>query len=77
MHIVKATTEDGLRFTGFLSVPEKPTKKIIIHIHGMAGSPYEYDWYIDFHKLYPDHGYAFLAGQLRGTGEVTMFTNTS
>lgn len=60
MRIVKTTTEDGLKFTGFLSTPKEPTKRIVVHIHGMAGSPYENDWYVDFHEQYPENGCAFL-----------------
>jgi hypothetical protein len=53
MRIIKSKTADELKLTGFLSEPETPTRKIVIHIHGMAGSPYDNEWYSDFHELYP------------------------
>jgi alpha-beta hydrolase superfamily lysophospholipase len=73
MKIVKAKTKDGIHFTGFLSEPVKEKKGIIVHIHGMAGSPYDNSWYPYFHELFPKSGYAFLVGQHRGTGSITQF----
>lgn len=37
MKIIKIKTSDGFNFKGLLS-EAKGSKKIIIHIHGMAGS---------------------------------------
>lgn len=74
MRIVKITTLDKLHLTGFLSEANSKTKKsIIIHIHGMAGDPYTNTWYQHFHKLFPENGIAFLVGNHRGTGSITMF----
>ncbi|MDX1535952.1 MAG: alpha/beta hydrolase [Candidatus Spechtbacterales bacterium] len=73
MHFVSTKTSSGIQFSGLLSEPKKKTDKIIIHIHGMAGSHYENGWYQAFHDKYPKNEYAFLAGQHRGTGTITMF----
>lgn len=75
MRIVKTSTSDGLKLTGFLSEPENQKKdSIIVHIHGMAGDPYTNAWYPYFHKLFPENGIAFLVGNHRGTGSITMFS---
>lgn len=73
MQIVQATTSDGLHLNGLLSVPTKTSKKIIIHIHGMGGSPLLNSYYLAMHEQYPEAGFAFLATENRGTGVITFF----
>lgn len=73
MKIVSTKTSDGIIFHGLLSEPEKSKKKIIIHIHGMAGSMMLNSYYTAMHNSYPAEGYAFLAGEHRGTGTITQF----
>ncbi|MFC1700127.1 DUF1749 domain-containing protein [Patescibacteria group bacterium] len=73
MEIVKAVTEDKIHLTGFLSEPKGSKDKIIVHIHGMSGDPYTNSWYPYFHNLFPENNIAFLVGNHRGTGSITMF----
>ena len=73
MEIVRTKSKDGIHFEGLLSEPEGVKENIIVHIHGMAGDPYTNTWYPYFHKLFPRDDIAFLAGNHRGTGSVTMF----
>jgi len=72
MRIVKTQTSDGYHFSGLLS-EAKDSKKIIIHIHGMAGSIVLEEYYEYMHDYYPKNGYSFLAGEHRGTGTMTGF----
>lgn len=72
MQIVKSITSDGFQFNGLLS-ESRNSKKIIIHIHGMAGSILLEEYYPYMHEYYPENGYSFLAGEHRGTGMVTDF----
>lgn len=76
MQIVSTKSSDGFHFKGLLS-EAKDSKKIIIHIHGMAGSILFNEYYPFMHTHYPDSGYSFLAGQHRGSGTVTAFTRNS
>ncbi len=73
MRFIKTKTSDGVHFVGLISQPSPKTDKAIMHIHGMGGSPIENSWYQDFHDKFPENGYAFLAGQNRGTGSITIF----
>jgi pimeloyl-ACP methyl ester carboxylesterase len=73
MKIVKTRTSDGYHFTGLLSEPTSDPKGIIIHIHGMAGNIYLNSFYQAMHDQYPENGYAFLAGELRGSSTVQEF----
>lgn len=71
MKIVKTTTSDGIIFSGLLSVPKNGSKKIIIHIHGMAGNPIINSFYQPMHDYYTKNGFAFLAGENRGMGTLS------
>jgi len=74
MRIVKTKTESKIHLTGLLSEPKSKSKdSIIVHVHGMAGDPYTNAWYPHFHELFPENDVAFLAGNQRGTGSITMF----
>lgn len=72
MNIVSTSSSDELQLTGFLS-ETSASKDIIVHIHGMGGDPYTNGWYPTFHKEYPNNNIAFLVGNHRGTGSITMF----
>ena len=37
----RITTSDGIELVGLLYEPEVATKKILVHVHGMAGNFYE------------------------------------
>lgn len=74
MKIVKTKTTDGYHFSGLLS-EAKDSKKIIIHIHGMAGSVLLNEYYSAMHEQYPNNGISFLAGEHRGTGTITAFVH--
>ncbi len=74
MKIVETKTADGVIFNGLISEPNRKTGKIIIHIHGMAGSVLFNKYYSAMHDQYPQNGYAFLVGENRGTGTITEFT---
>jgi pimeloyl-ACP methyl ester carboxylesterase len=76
MKIVTTKTSDGFNFKGLLS-EAKDSKKIIIHIHGMAGSTLLNEYYINMHEYYPENGISFLAGENRGTGTITEFVRDS
>ena len=73
MKIIETKTSDGITFNGLLSEPTDNTKKIIINIHGMAGSILSNKFYPVMHEQYPQSGFAFLVGENRGTGTMTEF----
>lgn len=73
MQIVQTRTASGLRYHGLLSEPADSTKKIIIHIHGMAGTLFQENYYPTMHSYYPTHGISFLTVEHRGTGTITEF----
>ena len=77
MKLVKTKTSDGYHFTGLLSEPLEKSKKIIVHIHGMAGSPMLNNFYQEMHDYYTYHGISFIAGEHRGTGTITAFVHDS
>jgi pimeloyl-ACP methyl ester carboxylesterase len=73
MKIVNTKTSDGFHFSGLLSEPSGERKGIILHIHGMAGSIYMNSFYTEMHETFPQNGYAFLTGELRGTSTIQEF----
>lgn len=56
------------QYDGIISEPIGATKKIIIHVHGMAGSYTDHNFYPDMHKYYQEHEVAFLVVEHSGTG---------
>ncbi len=72
MRIVKTTSSDGFQFSGLFS-EAKNSSKVIIHIHGMAGTPLINNYYQEMHSGYSKNGYSFLVGEHRGTGTATEF----
>ncbi len=77
MRIVKTKTSDGLHLNGLLSSPNQKTERIVIHFHGMAGSPLLNEYYQDMHSGYTDAGISFLVVEHRGTGTITEFVSDS
>lgn len=75
MKIIETKTSDGITFNGLFSEPTSKSKKIIIHIHGMAGSVLLEKYYPIMHEQYPQSGFAFLVGENRGTGTMTEFVS--
>lgn len=73
MKLISTKTKDGLRYNGLLSEPLGEKKGIIVHIHGMAGDFYSNYFYSQMHKKYSESGWAFLAGENRGTGNIRQF----
>lgn len=66
-------TSDKLELHGLLYELEKKTKKVVLHVHGMAGSFYE-NKFLDFIvKKLTQKGWAFCAFNNRGTGFVFDF----
>jgi len=76
MKIVNTSTSDGITFKGLLSEPAKKSKRIVIHIHGIASSFYFNDFYQEMHNKYSENGIAFLVGQNRGSNAVQQFLST-
>lgn len=74
MKIVQTKTEDGFFFNGLYSEAHN-SKKIIIHIHGMAGNPLINSFYPEMHERYPDNGISFLVGEHRGSNVITDFVH--
>lgn len=63
---LRQTTDDKLVLHGLLYEPDEPTKKLILHIHGMSGNFYE-NRFLDFMaKTFTDNDWAFLAPNNRG-----------
>jgi alpha-beta hydrolase superfamily lysophospholipase len=74
MKIIKAKTSDGYHYSGLYS-SSPDSKKIVVHIHGMAGSPILNQFYESMHTIYPQKGISFLVGEHRGTGIITPFVH--
>lgn len=72
MKIVTSTSTDGIKYRGLLTEAINP-KGIIIHIHGMSGSPIQETYYQPMHEKYSEAGWSFLAVEHRGTGSITQF----
>ncbi|WKZ30661.1 MAG: alpha/beta hydrolase [Candidatus Dojkabacteria bacterium] len=74
MQIIRTKTKDGIHYEGILTGDPATSDSIIIHIHGMAGSPTLNQYYTEMYKDYPAAGWHFLAVTHRGTGVATEFT---
>jgi hypothetical protein len=68
MRNIKVQVSGNKYYSGIISEPTEPVKKIIIHVHGMAGSYTDHNFYPDMHKYYPASGVAFLVVEHSGTG---------
>jgi alpha-beta hydrolase superfamily lysophospholipase len=59
-------TEDNIELVGLLYEPDRATKKILVHVHGMAGNFYE-NKFLDFiAETLTSSGIAFFAFNNRG-----------
>ncbi len=62
----KAYSTDGIELDSILYSPVKPTKKIIIHVHGKEGHFIQNHFITAMGNAYPSLGYAFLTFNNRG-----------
>jgi pimeloyl-ACP methyl ester carboxylesterase len=62
----RLSTSDHLELQGLFYTPEKPSKKVVLHIHGMAGNFYENRFVDDFAKTFTNNGYSFATFNNRG-----------
>jgi len=62
----KLYSTDGIELDGILFEPEKPTKKIIIHVHGKEGHFIQNHFITHMGNNYPKAGYSFLTFNNRG-----------
>lgn len=68
--LVKIQTKDNIELTGML-YSSNNTKKIVVHVHGLAGNFYE-NSFVDFQaKSYTENGYSYFAFNNRGNGYFT------
>lgn len=63
---LRQTTDDKLILQGLLYEPEKPTKNVILHIHGMSGNFYENRFLDPMASTFTENGWAFLTPNTRG-----------
>lgn len=59
-------TKDNLELCGLLYQPEKKTKTVILHIHGMAGNFYENKFLDNLAKTFTNNGIALCVFNNRG-----------
>ncbi len=69
--LIKLLTEDSIELAGILYESETRTKKIVVHVHGLAGNFYE-NGFVDYQaESYTSNGYSYLAFNNRGNGYLT------
>lgn len=73
MRIIRTKTKDGIHYEGILTGEEGSSDSLILHIHGMAGSPTLNQYYSEMYREYPANGLHFMAVTHRGTGVMTEF----
>lgn len=64
--LYKAYSLDGIELDCILFEPVKPTKRIIIHVHGKEGHFIQNHFVTMMGNTYPLHGFAFLTFNNRG-----------
>lgn len=69
----RVPTDDKIALQGLLYVPEVPTKKAYLHVHGMAGSFYGNRFLDDLAPGLADVGYAFFSMNNRGHDIIADF----
>jgi len=80
--LVRIETEDGVELVGFYAAPAgPPTRRAVLHVHGMAGSFYENRFVSDVGRAVVakglsfftvnNRGHEFVSENLRGRGETT------
>ena len=62
----KPYSTDGIELDSILFEPTKPTKQIIIHVHGKEGHFIQNHFVTSMGNIFPSHGYAFLTFNNRG-----------
>ena len=63
---IKIYTEDNLELVGLLYEPDQATKKVLVHVHGMAGNFYENKFLDYLANTLTNSGVAFLTFNNRG-----------
>ncbi len=71
--LVRIYTSDKLRLDGLFFEPDKKSRIVVLHIHGMAGNFYENYFLDQMAKQFTDSGYAFLSGNTRGHDFIADF----
>ena len=66
--IVKVKTSDGLELHGLLSEPDKPSKTIILHLHGTSGNFFHNDFNEPLIRSANNLGISHLTTNNRGAG---------
>jgi len=66
-------TKDYLELHGLLHQPDKKTKTVLAHVHGMAGNFYENKWLDSVAEILTKNGIAFCPFNNRGNGHITTF----
>lgn len=69
--LVRINSNDGIQMPGILYTPDKTSKKIVIHVHGLNGNFYENNFLDSVSKSYTDKGFAFLTFNNRGREFIT------
>lgn len=69
--LVRINSSDNIEQVGILYNPNTETKRIVIHVHGLAGNFYENRFLDILAKTYTENGLAFLTFNNRGNGYVT------
>lgn len=69
--LVRINSIDEIQMPGILYTPDKNTKKIVIHVHGLNGNFYENNFLDSISKSYTDRGCAFLTFNNRGREFIT------
>lgn len=72
--ICRTFTGDGLGIHGALYEPNQETKKVLAHVHGMAGNFYENKFLDNIAETLTKNGIAFSPFNNRGNGNMTTFS---
>lgn len=59
-------TKDNIELAGLLYEPQTPTKKVLVHVHGMAGNFYENSFLDAMAEVLTSNGTAFFVFNNRG-----------
>ncbi|MBM3282079.1 MAG: alpha/beta hydrolase [Candidatus Diapherotrites archaeon] len=65
--------KDGIELHGIIYSPEKPTRKVVLHVHGMAGNFYENKFLDQFASQLTAKGIAFVSFNNRGHDFIADF----
>ena len=71
--LIRMNSIDNIELPGILYSPNIDTKKIVIHVHGLAGNFYENRFIDTLAKSYTEKGIAFLTFNNRGREFITEF----